>query len=202
MPKLEFVFDFASPNAYYVHKVLPDLIERTGAELVILPTLLGGLFKITGNQAPFITFSDVKGKMAYEMLENERFQAKHQLTDFVFNSHFPINTVMIMRGLLAARELNVQSQYIDVVMSAMWEQDMIMGDPDTVLRVWQEGGLDANELGKLIQTDSIKDALKHSTQAVADRGAFGIPTFFVDEDMFFGKERLNQVEDALNKALR
>lgn len=202
MVKLEFVFDFASPNAYYVHKVLPDLIERTGAELVILPTLLGGLFKITGNQAPFITFSDVKGKMAYEMLENERFQAKHQLTDFVFNSHFPINTVMIMRGLLAARELNVQSQYIDVVMSAMWEQDMNMGDPDTVLRVWQEGGLAANELGKLIQTDSIKDALKHSTQAVADRGAFGIPTFFVDEDMFFGKERLNQVEDALNKALR
>ncbi len=160
MVKLEFVFDFASPNAYYVHKVLPDLIERTGAELVILPTLLGGLFKITGNQAPFITFSDVKGKMAYEMLENERFQAKHRLNDFVFNSHFPINTVMIMRGLLAARELNVQSQYIDVVMSAMWEQDINMGDPDTVLRVWQEGGLDADELGKLIQTDSIKDALK------------------------------------------
>ena len=200
MPKLEFVFDFASPNAYYVHKVLPDLIDRTGAELVILPTLLGGLFKITGNQAPFITFSEVKGKIAYEMLENERFQAKHRLTDFVFNSHFPINTVMIMRGLVAARELNVQSQYIDVVMSAMWEQDINMGDPDTVLRVWQEGGLDANELGKLIQTDSIKDALKHSTQAVADRGAFGIPTFFVGEDMFFGKERLNQVEDALNSA--
>jgi len=200
MATLEFVFDFASPNAYYVHKVLPDLIDRTGAELVILPTLLGGLFKITGNQAPFITFSDVKGKMAYEMLENERFQAKHQLNDFVFNSHFPINTVMIMRGLVAARELNVQAQYIDVVMSAMWEQDMNMGDPDTVLRVWQEGGLDANELGKLIQTDSIKDALKHSTQAVADRGAFGIPTFFVGEDMFFGKERLNQVEDALSSA--
>ena len=200
MPKLEFVFDFASPNAYYVHKVLPDLIDRTGAELVILPTLLGGLFKITGNQAPFITFSEVKGKIAYEMLENERFQAKHRLTDFVFNSHFPINTVMIMRGLVAARELNVQSQYIDVVMSAMWEQDMNMGDPDTVLRVWQEGGLDANELGKLIQTDNIKDMLKHSTQAVADRGAFGIPTFFVGEDMFFGKERLNQVEDAFNSA--
>ena len=109
---------------------------------------------------------------------------------------------MIMRGLLAARELNVQSQYIDVVMSAMWEQDINMGGPDTVLRVWQEGGLDADELGKLIQTDSIKDALKHTTQAVADRGAFGIPTFFVGEDMFFGKERLNQVEDALNKALR
>ncbi len=179
MVKLEFVFDFASPNAYYVHKVLPDLIERTGAELVILPTLLGGLFKITGNQAPFITFSDVKGKMAYEMLENERFQAKHRLNDFVFNSHFPINTVMIMRGLLAARELNVQSQYIDVVMSAMWEQDINMGDPDTVLRVWQEGGLDADELGKLIQTDSIKDALKHTTQAVADRRFSWVRTCFL-----------------------
>tara|TARA_B110000503_G_scaffold88737_1_gene134528 strand:+ start:935 stop:1543 length:609 start_codon:yes stop_codon:yes gene_type:complete len=197
MATLEFVFDFASPNAYFCYKVLPEIIERTGAKLEIAPTLLGGLFKITGNQAPFIAFNGIKGKVEYDMLESQRFQAKHQLNDFVFNTHFPVNTVTIMRGLIAARELAVESQYIDVVMAAMWENNQKMDDPQVVAEVWRAGGLDAERLIAMIQTDAIKDLLKDHTQRAADRGAFGIPTFFVGDDMFFGKERLGQVEEAL-----
>ncbi len=199
MPKLEFFFDFASPNAYYCYKVLPDILERTGAELEIVPTLLGGLFKITGNQAPFVAFGGIKGKLDYEMLESKRFQEKHGLNDFVFNSHFPMNTITIMRGLVAARELDVESAYIEAVLAAMWEQSKKMDDPEVIQGVWRAAGLDADALMELIQSDSVKESLKQTTQAAADRGAFGVPTFFVDDEMFFGKERLRQVEEELLK---
>ncbi len=199
MAKLDFFFDFGSPNAYYSYKVLPDILARTGAEIEIHPVLLGGLFKITGNQPPMMAFEGVKGKLEYEMLESKRFAEKHKLTDFKFNAHFPVNTIGIVRGLLAAQELDCEKQYIDVVLSAMWEQSLKMDDPEVMAKVLSEGGLDAEAILELIQTDPIKEKLKTNTQAAADRGAFGIPTFFVGDEMFFGKDRLEQVEEALKK---
>jgi 2-hydroxychromene-2-carboxylate isomerase len=199
MAKLDFIFDFGSPNAYYSYKVLPDILARTGAEMEIHPVLLGGLFKITGNQPPMMAFEGVKGKLEYEMLESKRFVEKHKLTDFKFNAHFPVNTIGIVRGLLAAQELDCEKQYIDVVLSAMWEQSLKMDDPEVMAKVLSEGGLDAEAILELIQTDPIKEKLKTNTQATADRGAFGIPTFFVGDEMFFGKDRLEQVEEALKK---
>jgi 2-hydroxychromene-2-carboxylate isomerase len=199
MPKLDFIFDFGSPNAYYCYKVLPGILERTGAEMVIHPVLLGGLFKITGNQPPMMAFGGVKGKLEYEMLESKRFAEKHQLNDFKFNEHFPVNTVSIMRGLLAAQELGCEKQYIDTVLSAMWEQSLKMDDPEVMVSALKDGGLDAEAIMALIQTDPIKEKLKANTQAAADRGAFGIPTFFVGDEMFFGKDRLGQVEEELAK---
>lgn len=200
MAKLDFYFDFGSPNAYYSYKVLPEILQRTGADLVIHPVLLGGLFKITGNQPPMMAFGGVKGKLEYEMLESKRFADKYKLIDFKFNEHFPVNTVSIMRGLLAAQELGCEKQYIDVVLSAMWEQSLKMDDPEVMTKALSDGGLDAEAIMALIQTDPIKDKLKANTQAAADRGAFGIPTFFVGDEMFFGKERLGQVEEELTKS--
>ena len=127
------------------------------------------------------------------------FIEKHKLTDFKFNEHFPVNTISIARGLLAAAQLDCEKQYIDVVFSAMWEQSQKMGDPEVIAKVLNEGGLDAAAFLALIQTDAIKEKLKVNTQAAADRGAFGIPTFFVGDEMFFGKDRLAQVEEALMK---
>ncbi len=200
MAKLEFIFDFGSPNAYYSYKVLPDILARTGAEMEIHPVLLGGLFKITGNQPPMMAFGGVKGKLEYEMLESARFMAKHKITDFTFNPHFPVNTISIMRGLLAAQELGCEKSYIDAVFSAMWEQGLKMDDLEVMSKVLREGGLNAEAILELIQTDPIKEKLKANTQAAADRGAFGIPTFFVGDDMYFGKDRLEQVEEALVSA--
>jgi len=199
MAKLDFIFDFGSPNAYYSYKVLPEILQRTGADLEVHPVLLGGLFKITGNQPPMMAFGGVRGKLEYEMLESKRFAEKHQLTDFQFNSHFPVNTVSIMRGLLAAQELGCEQQYIDVVLSAMWEKSLKMDDPEVMAAALKEGGLDADAIMALIQTDAIKEKLKANTQAAAERGAFGIPTFFVGDEMFFGKDRLGQVEEELMK---
>ena len=199
MNKLDFMFDFASPNAYFAYKVLPDILQRTGAELVIHPVLLGGLFKITGNQPPMVAFGGVKGKLDYEMLESKRFIERHKLDDFTFNANFPMNTISIMRGLLAAQETGCEKRYIDTVLSAMWERDLKMDEPEVFKAVLTEAGLDAEKLVALTQTDAIKDKLKANTQAAADRGAFGIPTFFVGEEMFFGKDRLGLVEEELLK---
>jgi 2-hydroxychromene-2-carboxylate isomerase len=199
MARLDFIFDFGSPNAYYSYKVLPEILARTGAEMLIHPVLLGGLFKITGNQPPMMAFGGVKGKLEYEMLESKRFAEKHKLKDFTFNAHFPVNTISIMRGLVAAQELGCEKQYIDVVLSAMWEQSLKMDDPEVMASALKEGGLDAGAIMALIQTDAVKETLKANTQAAAERGAFGIPTFFVGDEMFFGKDRLGQVEEELAK---
>lgn len=196
---VEFVFDFASPNAYLAGKVLPDIAARTGAEIVIRPALLGGLFKLTGNQAPMTAFGGVRGKLAYEALETRRFVDRHGLTAYRMNPHFPVNTLLIMRGLVAAQRAGVADRYIPVVLSAMWEQGLKMDDPAVVSQTLAAAGLDAEALLAATQDPEVKAELMAGTEAAAARGAFGIPTFFVGEEMFFGKERLGQVEDELRR---
>ena len=196
--KVEFLFDFASPNAYLSYHVLREVAERQRVELVLTPVLLGGLFKLTNNQAPMLAFGEVKGKLEYDMLETQRFIEAHGLNKFVFNPHFPINTITLMRGFIAAQEMGVVEQYVEANLSAMWEQGLNMGDPEVAAGVWQSAGLDAAGLAEAIQTQPVKDALLQNTQQAADRGAFGVPTFFVGDEMFFGKERIIQIEQILH----
>ncbi len=194
---IEFLFDFASPNAYLSYHVLTEVAERNGSALTLTPVLLGGLFKLTNNQAPMVAFGEVKGKLDYDMLETQRFIAAHRLERFRFNPHFPINTIMLMRGFIAAQQMGVQQQYVDANLAAMWEQEQNMGDPEVAASVWQAAGLDAQALVEAIQTQPVKDALLNNTQQAAERGAFGVPTFFVGQEMFFGKERISQIEAML-----
>ena len=197
---IEFLFDFASPNAYLSYHVLTGVAEQNGATLTLTPVLLGGLFKLTNNQAPMVAFGEVKGKLEYDMLETQRFIAAHQLDKFTFNPHFPINTIMLMRGFIAAQQLGVVDDYVEVNLSAMWEQEQNMGDPEVAAGVWPSAGLDAAAPVEAIQTQPIKDALLYNTQQAAERGAFGIPTFFVGDEMFFGKERITQVEEMIQQS--
>lgn len=194
---LEFIFDFGSPNAYLAYRALPAILARTGARLEIRPVLLGGLFKLTGNQSPVTAFAEIQGKLDYEALETRRFVARHGLTDFRHNPHFPVNTLLIMRGLVAARRSGVGAAYLDAVLAAMWERGLKMDDPAMVEGVLSEAGLDAGALLAATQDPEVKAELMAATEAAAKRGAFGIPTFFVGEEMFFGKERLGQVEEEL-----
>ncbi|MBB3889904.1 2-hydroxychromene-2-carboxylate isomerase [Phenylobacterium haematophilum] len=194
---VEFIFDFGSPNAYLAYGVLKDIAARTGAEVVLTPCLLGGLFKITGNQAPMTAFGGIQGKLAYEALETKRFVAKHKLDRYQFNPHFPVNTLLIMRGLVAARRLGVEQAYLDAVMAGMWERGLKMDDPQVVAAALTEAGLDAEAILAATQEPEVKAELLANTERAAARGAFGIPTFFVGDEMFFGKERLGQVEEEL-----
>jgi 2-hydroxychromene-2-carboxylate isomerase len=197
MKNVEFIFDFASPNAYLALKVLRDIVVRTEANLTITPCLLGGIFKATGNQAPMIAFAPVKGKMDYEMLETRRFIAKHGFTKFSMNPNFPINSIHAIRGLIAAQTAGVGDAYIDAVLSGFWEQGAMMGDMAVIAGVLDAAGLDGAALMEATASAEVKATLIANTESAVARGAFGVPTFFVGSDMFFGKERLSQVEEAL-----
>ncbi|MEO1046605.1 MAG: 2-hydroxychromene-2-carboxylate isomerase [Pseudomonadota bacterium] len=197
MPKtVEFIFDFASPNGYLVHCALPAISERTGIGFNYSLALLGGIFKLTGNQAPMVAFADIPKKLAYEQLEIQRFIKQHHVDKFQFNPHFPVNTVRLMRGALVAEKQGRLMDYIEAGLYHMWEAPKAMGDADVYAAAMTESGFDGAALSVAYDDPEIKQALLQRTQNAVDRGVFGIPTFFVGDEMFFGKERLHQVEQA------
>ncbi|MEM9724187.1 MAG: 2-hydroxychromene-2-carboxylate isomerase [Pseudomonadota bacterium] len=194
---LEFIFDFGSPNAYLSHRALGPILARTGAELKITPCLLGGIFKATNNQPPMIAFGGVKGKLDYDMLEIDRFIAKHGLTAYKFNPHFPVNTLILMRGALAAERAGRLGEYVNAGLKHMWEDGLKMDDKDVYAEAMSASGFDGPALLEEMQDPAVKQALADNTAAAVERGVFGIPTFFVGAEMFFGKDRLAQVEEEL-----
>ncbi len=194
---LELIFDFGSPNAYLAMKALPELLDRTGADLLITPCLLGGIFKATGNKAPMIQYADAPAKLAYENLEMRRFIEKHGLHKFRLNPHFPVNTLTIMRGAIVADDEGVLDDYIDAVNRAMWEDALKMDDTEVIATFLSANGFGGPALLARTQEPEIKAKLVANTEAAVARGVFGIPTFFVGDAMFFGKDRLGQVEEAL-----
>jgi 2-hydroxychromene-2-carboxylate isomerase len=198
---IEFIFDFGSPNAYLAYRALPPILARTGARLAISPCLLGGIFKATGNTAPTVAFAPIKGKLEYEMLELRRFVAKHGIDKFRLNPHFPVNTLMLMRGLVAAREVGQEAGYLEMGLGGLWEEGLKLDDPEILARRIDSAGLDSASLLAAAQTDRVKLRLADNTAAAVARGVFGVPTFFVGGDMFFGKDRLGQIEEAV-EALR
>lgn len=197
LPPIEFIFDFGSPNAYLAYQPLHALAAKHGTSVKLTPCLLGGIFKATDNQSPMLAFSAIKGKLAYEALERDRFVAKHDLTRFRINPHFPVNTLVAMRGMVAAEHLGVTDAYVPAVLAAMWEDGVKMDDPEIFVATLNAAGLDGMAIAQKSQDQAIKDELAANTNRAIDRGVFGIPTFFIGEEMYFGKERLGQMDEHL-----
>lgn len=193
----DFIYDFGSPNAYFCHKVLPVITGRTGATPRYVPCLLGGIFKATGNQAPMFAYSGVKGKLNYERIEIERFVKRHQLTDYRFNPNFPVNTLLLMRGACAAELDGTHEIYVETGMRAMWEQGLKMDDPEVFVQAMDRAGLDGARILERTQDPQVKQRLIDNTAQAVERGVFGIPSFFVGAELFFGKERLTQIEEEI-----
>ncbi len=200
MPRIEFHFDFGSPNAYLSHIVIPTIEQRTGARFAYVPVLLGGVFKLTNNQSPMVSMKGVRNKPEYQQLEMQRFIARHGADRFSFNPHFPVNTLLIMRGAVAAGLAGVAVAYTDAVFRAMWEDGRKMDDPAVARDVLDAAGLDGAGLLARTQEQEVKDRLVANTEDSVARGTFGSPTFFVGEEMFFGKDRLREVEEEIGRA--
>jgi 2-hydroxychromene-2-carboxylate isomerase len=196
-PKVEFLFDFGSPNAYLSHLVIPEIEKRRGVRFEYLPVLLGGVFKLTNNRSPAETNAGVKNKPQYQQLETERFIRRHGITRFRSNPFFPVNTLMIMRGAVAAKKLDIFERYVDEVYRHMWADPKKLDDPAVLRAALAESELPADRLFELVQTPEVKDALLAETQRAVERGTFGSPTFFVDGDIYFGKDRLRDVEEEI-----
>jgi 2-hydroxychromene-2-carboxylate isomerase len=195
MDEIEFHFDFGSPNAYLAHRVIPGIERRTGARFRYVPVLLGGVFKATNNRSPMEAFRDIPSKRAFMELETRRFLARHGITDFRRNPHFPVNTLAIMRGAVAARHAGCFERYVDVVYRNMWSEPKKMDEPEVIRAVLGENGLDAERLLDLAQSPEVKQELVRNTEASVARGTFGSPTFFLGDELFFGKDQLRDVEE-------
>lgn len=194
---IEFQFDFGSPNAYFCHRVIPAIEARSGKRFSYMPVLLGGLFKLANNRSPAEAFAGIPNKRAYDRLEVERFVKKHDLSAYRFNPHFPVNTLKIMRGAVAAQALGCFERYVEAVYAAMWEQQRDMADEAQILAVLAAAGLDGPALLLKSQDPEVKAGLLANTERAHARGAFGSPTFFVGDDIYFGKDRLREVEEAI-----
>jgi 2-hydroxychromene-2-carboxylate isomerase len=197
MSNVEFHFDFGSPNAYLAHLVVPGIEQRTGARFVYVPILLGGVYKLTGNRSPAEAFAGIRNKPDYDRLETRRFVARHGITRFTSNPFFPVNTLALMRGAVAAQRLGIFERYVDEVFRHMWADPKKLDDPAVLRAALIESGFDADALFALAQAQDVKDELLANTQRSVDRGTFGSPTFFVGDEIFFGKDKLRDVEDAI-----
>ena len=199
MDRVKFFFDFGSPNAYLCHQVIPAIEARTGVNFEYLPVLLGGIFKLTGNQSPGTAFAGIRNKPDYDRLETRRFIAKHGIAAFKWNPHFPVNTLQLMRCAVAAQQTGVLAPYVQAMYACMWEQERKMDDPAVFRAALVDAGLPADALLAMIATDPVKAGLMANTEAAVAAGAFGSPTFLVGGELFFGKDRLREVEEEITR---
>lgn len=202
--RAELIFDIVSPNAYLIWWPLRDLVKRTGAEFDVTPVFLGGMHKLTGNAPPMIRDKDVKGKNEYAMLEMQRFITKHRLNRFRMPEAFPFNSIMLQRLCFAADQDGRGVQFAEAMLPVIWEQGVDPTDAEAIGAKLTEAGFDAKDLFERIQTDEVKQGLIANTDDAVSRGAFGIPTVFTGpkdgpQEMFFGKERLDQIADELER---
>ena len=197
--QIKFIFDIASPNAYLSHKVIPDFEKKYDVKFDYFVCLLGGIFKLSNNKPPMIANAEIPLKYNYFGQEITRFAKFHQLTNFKMNPHFPVISLQIIRGAVAAEMDGYLEDYIDKVLVHMWEEPKKMDDPEVIKSAFEESGLDAEKLISQMQDADVKAKLIANTEAAAERGVFGIPTFFVGEEMYFGKDNLWQVEEKLSE---
>jgi 2-hydroxychromene-2-carboxylate isomerase len=191
---VEFIFDIAAPNGYLAWYPLKDIAARIGARLEVTPVFLGGMHKLTGNAPPMMRDADVKGKVPYAALEFQRFLDRHGMDQFRMHPALPFNSILLQRVLVAASDEAERQALVEALLPAVWERNIDCGDAEVVGAELAAAGFDAERLLTATQEPGVKAKLAANTEAAVARGAFGIPTFFVDGEMWFGKERLEQIE--------
>jgi 2-hydroxychromene-2-carboxylate isomerase len=199
--RVEFLFDFGSPNAYLAELVIPAIERRTGVKFDYVPVLLGGIFKATGNMSPAESLRGIKNKREFMAIETQRFIRRHNITTFRQNPFFPVNTLTLMRGAVAARFEGVFEPYFRAAYHHMWEDPKKMDDVEVFRAAFKASGLDIDRLMARAQQDEVKKRLIDLTNDAVNRGAFGSPTFFVGNEMFFGKDQLRDVEESITEQI-
>ena len=194
----QFLFDFGSPNAFLSHEAIPAIERRTGVNFEYVPILLGGIFKATNNKSPAESLAGIRNKREFHALETERFLKRFKVKPYVWNPFFPVNTLNLMRAAVAAQSEGVFEKYVEAAFHHMWVEPKKMDDPEVAIKAFTASGLDAAKLFAGAQQSDVKARLIENTQAAVERGAFGSPTFFVGQEMFFGKEQLRDVEELVS----
>lgn len=191
----QFLFDFGSPNAFLSHEAIPAIEQRIGVKFEYVPILLGGIFKATNNRSPAETLAGIKNKREFQTIETQRFIKRFHVQPYAWNPFFPVNTLNLMRGAIAAQLEGVFEKYVEAAFHHMWREPKKMDDPEVAMKAIASSGLDAKKLFSRAQETEVKARLIGNTEDAVERGAFGSPTFFVGKEMFFGKEQLREVEE-------
>ena len=190
---LEFYFDFGSPTAYLAHKRLQQLSAQYDLLIDYKPMLLGGVFKATGNTTPVAIPAKGQYMLAHDL---PRFARRYNVP-LNINPHFPINTLHLMRAAIAAQRLDCMPAYVDAMFDAVWVDGKNMGELDVIAQTLADNELDSEALMALSQDPEVKAQLISNTDAAVERGVFGAPTLFMDGEMYFGQDRLDFIEEAL-----
>jgi 2-hydroxychromene-2-carboxylate isomerase len=193
----QFMFDFGSPNAYLSHKAIPQVEQRTGVRFEYIPILLGGVFKATNNKSPAETLAGIKNKPDFMKIETARFLKRYGVKPYTWNPHFPVNTLMLMRAAAAAQMDGTLMPFVEAAFHHMWEEPKKMDDPAVIAAAFEKSGIDAKHLFVRALVGDVKNRLLENTNDAVARGTFGSPTFFVGNEIFFGKEQLRDVEELL-----
>ena len=191
----QFLFDVGSPNAFLSHEAIPAIERRIGVRFDYVPVLLGGIFKATNNRSPAESLAGIKNKPEFHAIETARFLKRYNVQPYVWNPFFPVNTLNLMRAAVAAQVEGVFEAYVEAAFHHMWREPKKMDDPEVALAAFTASGLEAAKLFARAQEPEVKAKLIANTQSAVERGAFGSPTFFVGDEMFFGKEQLRDVEE-------
>ena len=194
---VEFHFDFGSPNAYLAELALPAIEQRAGVKFDYVPVLLGGVYKATGNTSPAESLRGIKNKPEYNALETQRFLRRHNITKFKLNPFFPVNTLTLMRGVVAAEFEGLFEPYFRAACHHMWVEPKKMDDPQVFREAFLASGLDIDRIIARAQQDDVKKKLIENTNGAVARGTFGSPTFFVGNEIYFGKDSLREVEEEI-----
>jgi len=187
--QLEFYFDLGSPPSYIAHARLPSL----GAEVALRPVLAGGIFKLTENRPPL----EVRAKGRYMLQTDLPRIAEHFGIPLSFHANAPVPTLQLMRGAVVAERLGRLADYVTAMFRAMWAEARDMSDQQAVGEALERADFDAASIFTPIGDQAVKDTLIAWTRAAVDRGVFGVPTFFLDDEMFFGQDRLDLIEERL-----
>ncbi|MGF6201236.1 2-hydroxychromene-2-carboxylate isomerase [Pseudomonas laurylsulfatiphila] len=192
---VEFLFDLGSPTTYLAYTQLPAICEQTDSQLIYIPILLGGVFKATGNASP----ATIPAKGRHMIQDLDRYARRYGVP-LKFNPHFPINTLMLMRAVTGIQLHHPERfvAFIDCLFKALWVDGRNLNDPATVAAVLSGNGFDPNEVLALTADETVKATLKDNTEKAIQRGVFGVPSMFVDNQLYFGQDRLDFVLEALS----
>ena len=193
---VDFIFDFASPNAYLCHKAIQNLEKTHDIKFNYIPCLLGGIMKLSNNQPPMVTLADIPNKLKYEFdTAFNRFMKEHNITKFKMNEHFPVNTISLVRGAIVAQKNDFFESYVEIVLSGLWEQSLQLDTPEALHELLNNNDCYPDLVIEGIAKDEIKAELIANTSEAVEKGAFGIPTFFVENEMFYGKDTLRELKE-------
>ena len=180
---IDFYFDIISPYSFLAHKKIRVLKEK-GINISYKPILVGGLHNLQGITPPAF----IKSKLNH-MIHDCILFAKKDNFEFIWNSKFPINSLSLMRGYLFI-EKNKKDLYLELMFDAYWKNNLDISREEILIKLLKKCDIDKNIFFEGIKNSKIKDELKSVTQEAHDKDIFGVPTFVINNKIFWGQDRL------------